>query len=465
MLLGGLRDELAEIDSSIAYHLARITELENRRTAVQVQLGRYIYPVLTLPPEITSEIFVQCLPHGNVSPHPSEAPLLLLVICRAWRDLAISTPVLWTRLEMSLNEDSAHPGLRSPEICEELIQTWFQRARSLPLSLSLSGERGYPQLESRLTTILPRHASHLRRLRLHLHTESFIALRNELPFPFLRRLDLRCFYDFISDKQPLETFRVAPQLRTLSLVNVQPSLISIPWEQLTTAEFHGVGVAECLTVLRNAPCLRIFNFAFSGTDDEEDNHVPVVHPGLLSLTLRQLGAAGYIIPFLALPMLGHLSMRVITDPGNTIIPLPLLSSKSLRSFTFGDSTPMVSLQWIHYMEHLTTLELGSPEWRHRDGLFHALNRAHEPQFLPNLQHLALSKWDSEDLDHDLLDALQSRRMPAQEGLTMLQSFRILRRTVWSSYLDDDYTDVPELQDLVEGGLEFYIGNELDRTEF
>ncbi|KAJ7277289.1 hypothetical protein C8J57DRAFT_1019439, partial [Mycena rebaudengoi] len=130
--------ELAEIDSSIAYHLARITELENRRAAVQVQLGRYTYPVLTLPPEITSETFVQCLPHGNVSPHPSTAPLILLVICRAWRDLAISTPALWTRLEMSLNEDSAHPGLRSAETSEELIQTWFHRARSLPLSLSFS---------------------------------------------------------------------------------------------------------------------------------------------------------------------------------------------------------------------------------------------------------------------------------------------------------------------------------------
>ncbi|KAJ7277290.1 hypothetical protein C8J57DRAFT_1504116 [Mycena rebaudengoi] len=154
-------------------------------------------------------------------------------------------------------------------------------------------------------------------------------------------------------------------------------------------------------------------------------------------------------------------MHAIAHPGNTIIPIPLLSSKSLRSFIFGESTPMVSLLWIRHMEHLTTLELASPEWRHRDELFRALNRAHEPQFLANLQHLALLKWGSEDLGHDLLDALQSRRMTEQEGLALLQSFRILRRplAVWSSYLDNDYADVPELHALVEGGLELYIGNE------
>jgi hypothetical protein len=153
-------------------------------------------------------------------------------------------------------------------------------------------------------------------------------------------------------------------------------------------------------------------------------------------------------------------MEEIQDPGNTIIPLPLISS--LRSFTFNNSAPMVSLQWIRHMEHLTTLELGSLEWPQGYQLFRALNRTYEPQFLPKLLNLVLLEWDAEDPDDNLVKALGSRRMPAQQELAMLQSFRIL----WSSDLDnetvDRYTrahnDCDEFYDLVEGGLKFLIGN-------
>ncbi|KAJ7277511.1 hypothetical protein C8J57DRAFT_1007682, partial [Mycena rebaudengoi] len=56
-------------------------------------------PILTLPPEIGSEIFLQCLP-GVVYPISSEVPLSLLGICRAWNALALSTPALWTRIDI-----------------------------------------------------------------------------------------------------------------------------------------------------------------------------------------------------------------------------------------------------------------------------------------------------------------------------------------------------------------------------
>ncbi|KAJ6601608.1 hypothetical protein B0H10DRAFT_1762067, partial [Mycena sp. CBHHK59/15] len=54
------------------------------------------YPILTLPNEITSQIFVHCLPtHGRVRPSRQAVPLLLVHICRQWRDIALSTWELW----------------------------------------------------------------------------------------------------------------------------------------------------------------------------------------------------------------------------------------------------------------------------------------------------------------------------------------------------------------------------------
>ncbi|KAJ7652524.1 hypothetical protein DFH06DRAFT_907741, partial [Mycena polygramma] len=49
-----------------------------------------------LPFDITSRIFLHCLPsHGRVSASPSRAPLLLAQICRHWREAALSTCGLW----------------------------------------------------------------------------------------------------------------------------------------------------------------------------------------------------------------------------------------------------------------------------------------------------------------------------------------------------------------------------------
>ncbi|KAJ7700511.1 hypothetical protein B0H17DRAFT_925554, partial [Mycena rosella] len=63
---------------------------------LEASLALVIYPVLTLPTEITSRIFVHCLPkHRRVRPSPTTPPLTLAQICRHWREVALSTCQLW----------------------------------------------------------------------------------------------------------------------------------------------------------------------------------------------------------------------------------------------------------------------------------------------------------------------------------------------------------------------------------
>ncbi|KAJ7641164.1 hypothetical protein FB45DRAFT_712335, partial [Roridomyces roridus] len=54
-------------------------------------------PVLTLPNEITSEIFVHFLPPYPVCPPMTglDSPTSLTHICRQWREIALATPKLW----------------------------------------------------------------------------------------------------------------------------------------------------------------------------------------------------------------------------------------------------------------------------------------------------------------------------------------------------------------------------------
>ncbi|KAJ7366809.1 hypothetical protein DFH08DRAFT_663894, partial [Mycena albidolilacea] len=67
------------------------------------QLNAIRDPVERLPFDISSEIFLQCLPSSKYSestvfppkPRPLTAPMLLLNICNAWTGVALSTPALW----------------------------------------------------------------------------------------------------------------------------------------------------------------------------------------------------------------------------------------------------------------------------------------------------------------------------------------------------------------------------------
>ncbi|KAJ6597145.1 hypothetical protein DFH09DRAFT_904707 [Mycena vulgaris] len=107
------RDRLADIE-------AQISLLEAERKILHKKLSSLIYPVLSLPFDITSEIFVQCLSdshefHGesqstfdlprasSYTPSALPAPVLLSQICRTWRSIALKTPRLWASFHVSVD--------------------------------------------------------------------------------------------------------------------------------------------------------------------------------------------------------------------------------------------------------------------------------------------------------------------------------------------------------------------------
>ncbi|KAJ7841811.1 hypothetical protein B0H14DRAFT_2316031, partial [Mycena olivaceomarginata] len=84
------------IQSEIQRHKLCIEALELEERELDSNLKLIIYPVLTLPSEIVSQIFLQCLPaHNRIRPSPRKAPLVLAQICRYWRQIALSTGRLW----------------------------------------------------------------------------------------------------------------------------------------------------------------------------------------------------------------------------------------------------------------------------------------------------------------------------------------------------------------------------------
>ncbi|KAJ7062533.1 hypothetical protein C8F01DRAFT_1056368 [Mycena amicta] len=96
--------------------------------------------ISSLPPELTTHIFLFCLPFDDDAvPKPHTAPLLAQ-ICRRWRDIALGTSALWCSLDLRFKPD-AIPTDRLPwatiVTMAPLLELWLGRARGRSLSLVL----------------------------------------------------------------------------------------------------------------------------------------------------------------------------------------------------------------------------------------------------------------------------------------------------------------------------------------
>ncbi|KAJ7649878.1 hypothetical protein FB45DRAFT_886262 [Roridomyces roridus] len=125
-----------------------LLKLQHEEILLGRQLNAECDPVTRLPPEITSEIFIQCIP---VSRHPQREarciPILLLNICHSWSAVAVSTAELWTDINISFPR---------PEGFITVLGAWLDRSRSHPLHVCLEGPTNVDEV-----TLLWRHSERL----------------------------------------------------------------------------------------------------------------------------------------------------------------------------------------------------------------------------------------------------------------------------------------------------------------
>ncbi|KAJ7640371.1 hypothetical protein DFH06DRAFT_1000707, partial [Mycena polygramma] len=125
-----LRARVAELATEIDLQKELLKTLEKDKSLVQRELNAALDPVARLPLEISSEIFLQSLSaFPERKPSVEDAPMLLLRICHAWRDIALFTPELWTGIQITFPNDA--PGFKKG------VQAWLDHASNRPLSISL----------------------------------------------------------------------------------------------------------------------------------------------------------------------------------------------------------------------------------------------------------------------------------------------------------------------------------------
>ncbi|KAJ6490706.1 hypothetical protein C8R47DRAFT_976980, partial [Mycena vitilis] len=144
-------------------------------------------------------------------------PLVLCGICRRWRDVALTTPTLWSSLLVDCDEamrGTTHAGAAA------FCQMWLSRAHGSPLSICLrdSDTQRMP-VDSLLATFVG-FSQQWQRIEFDIRSDS---ARYTFPFggkfPLLRSLDLS-----IGDDEVSVSLFEAPRLREATLYPYHPHI-------------------------------------------------------------------------------------------------------------------------------------------------------------------------------------------------------------------------------------------------
>ncbi|KAJ7165743.1 hypothetical protein C8R46DRAFT_1351293 [Mycena filopes] len=358
----------------VRYH---VEQLEEMQRDAETFLAAVTYPVLTLPNEITSRIFSECLltDDGPERPAPHTAPLLLAQICRHWRDVALSTCELCSSIDLAgPHRDKA----------SALDENWLTRAKLHPLWL---------QLDSRHLLLIRPISPQLQRLRLSVTAERLEDLRPFPPFPNLQHLTLDILDSETTREGPLADFlknitcSITLILYTFP-VELTPFLASVT--SLDILRAGGIGLHTFIHALTHLPLLQSINCCL--TDDTSGViGPPVTVPQLRSLELRNFKHISLAIASLTLPNLNRLELGG-TSSIDTVLAFASRSSCRLDNLTahLNGYTIEESVRCLQAFPFLTTLEvtLGGKK-DVNDGFLISLTST-TPTLIPRLQTLLIN---------------------------------------------------------------------------
>ncbi|KAJ7633305.1 hypothetical protein B0H17DRAFT_1149949 [Mycena rosella] len=436
----------------------RLIEVEEKETDLELGLARLriekkqifkgldtlIYPILTLPPEITSEIFLRYVdsPHFRYTHDPHHSPLRLASVCRAWRAVALSTQALWTHFYAGPNDIGGPAG---EESLSRRLQVWLPRAGSLPVTLKMS----LPTSASKdmVLSILARHSSQWRNLDLQ-SAEPFCFPIDSIraPLSSLKKIQLNIDYLPLDGSGCITAFFNAPQLREAHLDRLSLSRISLPWIQLTNLKLWGQSLSDCLEILDQTPNLESLDCAVSPAPFWVTMPAPHVRTMIHLRTLHCMFDRDLkILDHLMLPTLRQLELFDLTSEGHARVEsLVARSGCCVQSLYLGRTSLTQSYACLSTLHSLTEITMPSPTWSSGDFSEFFDWMAETGGLLPALKSLNMDRCPAY-IDICSLATMLVARRKGRAGAAKLQSFRL---SIEDHYLREGRVE-QALADLVE----------------
>ncbi|KAK7054818.1 hypothetical protein VNI00_003281 [Paramarasmius palmivorus] len=246
-------DNLKECESEIAILLAR---RERHIRSIQ-RCQALLTPIHDLPAEILSFIFEILCEENALTPDFAPLPLTLSAVCSRWRQIVVSSPTLWSSLEVNASS------WKDESMLARTVQMFMDRSRTKPLKIRLQCYH-YPRERAIVDPslrILVTDSSRWLVMDFSFHTS------------FAPDWDIT---------KPEDLFEEAPALRSAACECVA-EVPELPFEQLTrlTVAFTGESIAG--PILQRCQALKQLEISY--VQEEDDIGDIVIVPNVEALTL------------------------------------------------------------------------------------------------------------------------------------------------------------------------------------
>lgn len=329
--------------------LDELRRREGDSYAAIAALHTLLSPIRRLPVELLTEIFMHCLPRNKfVLPSDADSPLRLMQICTQWWRVCITSPQLWTSIEILLpaaQDTSPKVKMYEPSSFSSktaLLDMWVSRSGDLPLSLSIQNKLLSVQGIQRLFDICARRLQHVKVLvpdkeRCMLADREYPQLTSlEIQSPRgLQHASVDNLSNILARTPSLQQFTWSS---LISPVFLSPP-IRLHWPTITHLTLNvTITLKHCIHILSMAVNATVVEFQdVFGLPPAPD--CPNINlPHLSRFTLSSRHDISRIFEVLTLPHLTHLSLVFFTWPHAAIMGLFRRSRCPLQSldlqFTF-----------------------------------------------------------------------------------------------------------------------------------
>jgi F-box-like len=235
---------------------------EHHSRIMSSETSTHIVPALTTPPEILAAIFSASLESDDDS---SEQVIACSQVCQFWRNVALSTPALWTRIDLQ------HPGSEEFAI------------RSQPSPIHIIVNESVEQVASSIDDSTLRHAAWLMTNISRVHglilrassttIHKIISLFGPVA-PNVLKVDIRLMHILSGSAFP-SVVKFAPNVRWLALwmvdtdLNSYGNLTHISFHSLCPSRFHILPFAAVVLLLQRSPRLQTLHLINVHLDHEQ----------------------------------------------------------------------------------------------------------------------------------------------------------------------------------------------------
>ncbi|KAJ6512972.1 hypothetical protein C8R45DRAFT_961974 [Mycena sanguinolenta] len=248
---------------SLESQIRALVELRDRERACVAALRYLVSPMHTLPVELLAGIFDLAIRDYNYV----QDVLLISQVCSDWRQVAHTTPRLWTGLiHVHLRGQRGH----GEQLYVDGLKAWLARSAplTLPVCLELDHRHSiHHHMTDELLSTTPRWRS-LQFTSPYYSPLSSVRRLAESSLDNLEELDMGS-KDFSEDDDVDPTvptlFTIVPRLRKFSMNIYSNALpILVPWSQLTDLKLGSEAPEIILNILARCPHLIHANFSSMG---------------------------------------------------------------------------------------------------------------------------------------------------------------------------------------------------------